>query len=200
MYAMAFLRLPVAVRETNWLSYCAGGEMAQEKLALADFDIEEIIKLASEAIQTPMKTCRKGRKKPPKYTIGSINEEVECPVRVPGPSEQDPNMLQELRKGKGLTKKPLTSKKSSPPSLRSTRFNQSTDSNDNLFTSVGQVSHSTATTIQTLIPAWSESLDCGPRPHRSACTMSGSLPIAAFYQTAKTSSSPFLLVEGRTSA
>ncbi|XP_042316929.1 borealin isoform X2 [Sceloporus undulatus] len=156
MYDSELLRLPMAVREMNWLSYCALGEGEKDlkKLALGDLDIQDITKLASEAIQTPVKTVRKAKKT--KQAIETIDEEVECPVLpsrkrsrqeketlLPGPSEQDPNMLHQSRKGKRSTKK------SRPPSVRSTRFSRSTDSRNNVFTPVGQASNSTATPIQT---------------------------------------------------
>ncbi|KAH0625327.1 hypothetical protein JD844_033841 [Phrynosoma platyrhinos] len=139
IYDMELLRLPVALREMNWLSYYAlgGGEKALEKVALGDLDIQEITKLASEAIQTPIKTVRKAKKA--KQAIETIDEEVGSPVLpsgkrsrqekeavLPGPSEQDSNMLQQPRKGKRSIKKPLTAKKSRPPSVRSTRFSRRT--------------------------------------------------------------------------
>ncbi|XP_061455033.1 borealin-like [Rhineura floridana] len=84
LYDMEIFRFPMAVREMNWLSYLAAGgsEQALQKVASADSDILEITKLASEAIQTPVKTTRKAAKV--KQAIETIDEEVGSSVLPAG--------------------------------------------------------------------------------------------------------------------
>ncbi|XP_006867612.1 PREDICTED: borealin [Chrysochloris asiatica] len=60
LYNIEILRLPMALREMNWLEYFAlgGNKQALEEAATADLDITEINKLTAEAIQTPLKSAK----------------------------------------------------------------------------------------------------------------------------------------------
>ncbi|XP_062983959.1 borealin [Elgaria multicarinata webbii] len=156
MYNMELLRLPVALREMNWLSFIAlgGSEKALEKAASMDVGILEIKKLASEAIHTPLKTVKRAKKV--KKTIETIGEETGSPVppagkkfrqenEAAGAPEPDPEALnQRPRKAKTSAQKARTSKRSRPPSARSTHFNKRS-SKANFATPVSQAAQSTTT-------------------------------------------------------
>uniref|UniRef100_A0ABM5FVK4 Borealin n=1 Tax=Pogona vitticeps TaxID=103695 RepID=A0ABM5FVK4_9SAUR len=132
LYDVALLRLPVAVREMNWLSYLAlgGSEKALEKVALGGLDIAEITQLASAAIQTPIKTVKKAKKL--KQPVETIEEEPEGPILPAGKrsrqgkeaattaaSEPDPEAShQKLGKVKRSSRPPPSSKRTRPPSAR----------------------------------------------------------------------------------
>ncbi|EOA95186.1 Borealin, partial [Anas platyrhynchos] len=64
LYNIEMLRLPVALREMNWLEYFAkgGSKKVLEAAATADLEITEINKLTAEVIQTPLKVIKKAKK------------------------------------------------------------------------------------------------------------------------------------------
>ncbi|KAK2546316.1 Cdca8 [Columba livia] len=80
MYDMAILRLPVQIREMNWIEYFAkgGSEKVLEEAATADLEITEINKLAAGVIQTPLKVIQKVQKC--NQDIEAIEEEAEAPL------------------------------------------------------------------------------------------------------------------------
>ncbi|KAM7083350.1 borealin isoform X2 [Ciconia boyciana] len=80
LYNIEILRLPVALREMNWLDYFAkgGSKKVLEEAATADLEITEINKLTAEVIQTPLKIIKKVEKS--KQDIEAIEEEAEPPL------------------------------------------------------------------------------------------------------------------------
>ncbi|KAJ6652304.1 hypothetical protein lerEdw1_012714 [Lerista edwardsae] len=129
-YRVQLLRLPRALRQLGWLRYYAlgGSEKALEKAASVDLDITEITKLASEAVQTPLKSVRKAKKV--KQAIETIDEEAHPAVLpamkrarqdeasgLPEPASLHPKQ----GKVKASVKKIPASKRSRPPSSRSAR-------------------------------------------------------------------------------
>ncbi|KAJ7320154.1 hypothetical protein JRQ81_019665 [Phrynocephalus forsythii] len=155
MYNMEVLRLPVALREMPWLSYLAlgGNEKALERVALGGLDILEITRLASEAIQTPIKTVKKAKKV--KQGIETIEEEEgsERPVLPEGKrsrqekeaAQAEEASLQKPGKVKRSTRQGPASKRSRPPSARSNRYSKR-PSKGHFFTPVGQGGHGAAAT------------------------------------------------------
>uniref|UniRef100_A0A670YY58 Borealin n=1 Tax=Pseudonaja textilis TaxID=8673 RepID=A0A670YY58_PSETE len=104
---MELLRLPLAVRDLNWIEFLAlgGGEKALEKVASVsdEVDIAEITQLASRAIQTPFRVAKKGQ---PGLGWGW----------GAGGGEESPPDAQTS------TKRPPNSKRTRPPSSRAKNF------------------------------------------------------------------------------
>ncbi|XP_066477191.1 borealin [Tiliqua scincoides] len=148
-FRVELLRLPPALRTMNWLSYYAlgGNEKALEKAASVDLDITEITRLASEAVQTPLKSVRKAKKV--KQAIETINEEAD-PLLVPVVKRARPdsasglpestNLHHKPGKAKASAKKIPASKRSRPPSSRSIRFSKR-PSRGNFVTPASQPAH-----------------------------------------------------------
>nr|XP_034958257.1 borealin isoform X2 [Zootoca vivipara] len=126
MYDMEILRHPVALREMNWLTfYGVGGcEQVLEKAVSVDLDVLEINKLASEAIQTPLKTDRKAKRaRQAAETIVEESEGQSSPLPAGKRSKQlseDPAPPQQQKAGKAKA----SARKPRPPSARSTRFSK----------------------------------------------------------------------------
>ncbi|KAM6239628.1 borealin [Porphyrio hochstetteri] len=80
LYNIEILRLPVALREMNWLDYFAkgGSKKALEEAATADLEITKINKLTAEVMKTPLKMIKKAQKS--KQDIEAIEEETEPPL------------------------------------------------------------------------------------------------------------------------
>uniref|UniRef100_A0A670IC98 Borealin n=1 Tax=Podarcis muralis TaxID=64176 RepID=A0A670IC98_PODMU len=131
MYDMEIFRHPVALRDINWLSfYGVGGcEQVLEKAVSVDLDMLEITKLASEAIQTPLKTARKAKRA--RQAAETISEESGPSSPLPAgkrsrqqsedPAAPQPGseaLPQKAGKAKASARKPR------PPSARSTRFSR----------------------------------------------------------------------------
>ncbi|XP_063162125.1 borealin isoform X2 [Candoia aspera] len=146
LYNLEVLRLPVALREMNWIGFLALGssDKALEKVASAELDIAEITQLASKAIQTPLRTARKAKKV--KQAIETIEEETGTPLlpagkrsrqeKEPAGAREDPEtQCQRLGKAQASTKRAPISKRSCPPSSRSTHFHKRS-SKVNLITPV----------------------------------------------------------------
>ncbi|XP_062830432.1 borealin-like isoform X1 [Anolis carolinensis] len=162
MFDREILRLPTALREMNWISYCALGEdpAVLEQLALEGTDVQEINEMASKALRTPVRTVRKAAKA--KLPIESIEEEEEGPVLplrkrsrqedkapIPLPPEQKPLT------GKRSTRKPPTARKCRPPS---SRLNQSRASKGKLTTPVSSNGRSAAITTPGFAPRFDSSI------------------------------------------
>ncbi|XP_065506811.1 borealin [Caloenas nicobarica] len=140
MYDMAILRLPVQIREMNWIEYFAkgGSEKVLEEAATADLEITEINKLAAEVIQTPLKVIKKVQKC--NQDIEAIEEEEEVPLlplakkakhdtQRPGDVEAE-NINPRAAKVKASTKKAPVSRSRRAPSARVKRIsNRSSKSN-----------------------------------------------------------------------
>ncbi|OXB70261.1 UNVERIFIED_CONTAM: hypothetical protein H355_000008 [Colinus virginianus] len=63
LYDVELLRLPVALREMNWLEFFGGSQEVLEEVVTADLGITEINKLTAEFIQTPSKNLVKEKSK-----------------------------------------------------------------------------------------------------------------------------------------
>uniref|UniRef100_A0A7M4E2W1 Borealin n=1 Tax=Crocodylus porosus TaxID=8502 RepID=A0A7M4E2W1_CROPO len=62
LYDIELLRLPIALREMNWLGYFGMTRAGKAGLgAGADVEISEINKITAKVIQTPFKTIKKGQ-------------------------------------------------------------------------------------------------------------------------------------------
>ncbi|XP_033001601.1 borealin [Lacerta agilis] len=131
MYNMEMVCLPVALRDINWLSFygVAGCEQVLEKAVSVDLDMLEINKLASEAIQTPLKTVRKAKRA--RQAAETIGEESGPSSPLPAgkrsrQQSEDPAAAQPgseaLPKKEGKAKP--SARKPRPPSARSTRFSK----------------------------------------------------------------------------
>ncbi|XP_060119863.1 borealin [Heteronotia binoei] len=151
IYNLELLRLPAALHEMNWVTYVlGGGEKALEKAAMVDLDILEITKRATEAIQTPVKTVRKGKKV--KQAIETIEEEAGQPILPKGKRSRPGNdaagapeaSVQKLGKAKTSTRKAPGSKRSRPPTARSTRLSRRSSKVQFVTPSVSQTAHSAA--------------------------------------------------------
>ncbi|KAM3837531.1 borealin isoform 2-T2 [Vipera latastei] len=128
MFNMELLRLPVVVREMNWLDFYALGddEQALEKMASNEVDIAEINELASRAVQTPFRVAKKA-----KQDIETIDEEMETSLlpAVKKSRQEDQADLdvahQKAGKAQTSSKGPPNSKRTRPPSTRSKHFSKS---------------------------------------------------------------------------
>ncbi|KAF7236622.1 Borealin [Varanus komodoensis] len=166
-FNIKLLSVPLALREMNWLEFLAlgGSEKALETAASMDADIQEITKLASEVMDTPLKTVRKARKV--KQAVEAIEEETGTPVlpagkrsrqedAAGGALEPHPETLRQKRRtAKASAKKAPAPKRSRPPSARTTQFSKR-PSKANLVTPVGPAAFRGAT--PTLTPKFDSSI------------------------------------------
>uniref|UniRef100_A0A8B9PP24 Borealin n=1 Tax=Apteryx owenii TaxID=8824 RepID=A0A8B9PP24_APTOW len=144
LYNIEILRLPLALREMNWLDYLAkgGSKKVLEEAATADLEITEINKLTAEVIQTPLKIIKKAEKS--KQDIEAIEEEAESPLLPQAKkTKRDNQSLAELEaeninprtgKVKASTKKVPVSKSRRAPSARVKRMSKSRSSRNNFIT------------------------------------------------------------------
>uniref|UniRef100_A0A8C8R9A4 Borealin n=1 Tax=Pelusios castaneus TaxID=367368 RepID=A0A8C8R9A4_9SAUR len=151
LYDIENLRLPVALREMNWLDYFAkgGSKKALEEAATADLELSEINKLTAEVIQTPFKIIKKAEKS--KQDIDTIEEETELSLLpVAKKSKQDSKALEESEleheninpktgKVKTSTKKPAASKSRRAPSARVRRISKRSSKNNFVTPALGRV-------------------------------------------------------------
>ncbi|XP_021237595.1 borealin isoform X2 [Numida meleagris] len=133
LYDVELLRLPVALREMNWLEFFAkgGSQKALEQAVTADLGITEINKLTAEFIQTPLKIVRKEKSK---QGIEAIEEAAEVPLLPPAKkAKHDSQLLPEQavastnpRNGKvrTSTKKAPASRSRRAPSARVKRMSK----------------------------------------------------------------------------
>ncbi|KAG8137187.1 hypothetical protein E2320_005709 [Naja naja] len=82
---MELLRLPLAVRDMNWIEFLAlgGSDKALEKVASSEVDIVEITQLASRAIQTPFRIAKKAKQ--------PIDDEMEASLLPAGKKSRQEN-------------------------------------------------------------------------------------------------------------
>ncbi|KAM9369636.1 borealin [Phaethornis superciliosus] len=134
LYNIELLRLPVALREVNWLDYLVkgGSKKVLEEAATADLEITEINKLTAEVIQTPLKVIKKVEKS--KQVTEVIEEEADLPLLprakkakhdsqcVPEPEAE--NSHPRTGKVKASTKKVPVSRSRRPPSARVKRMSK----------------------------------------------------------------------------
>ncbi|XP_067389960.1 borealin [Emydura macquarii macquarii] len=151
LYDIEILRLPVALREMNWLDYFAkgGSEKALEEAATADLELSEINKLTAEVIQTPFKMMKKAVKS--KQDIDAIEEEAELsllPVAkkskleskaLEEPGQEHENINPKTGKMKTLTKKTAASKSRRAPSARVRRISKRSSKNNFVTPALGRV-------------------------------------------------------------
>ncbi|XP_006134312.1 borealin [Pelodiscus sinensis] len=151
LYNIENLRLPLALREMNWLDYFAkgGSKKALEEAATADLELSEISKLTAEVIQTPLRLVKKAEKS--KQDIDAIEEETELKLLpVAKKSKQDSKALEESElehenvnpktgKMKTSTKKVAVSKSRRPPSARVKRISKRSSKNNFVTPALGRV-------------------------------------------------------------
>ncbi|KAM6045446.1 borealin [Chlamydotis macqueenii] len=147
-YDMEILRLPVAVREMNWLEYFAkgGSQKVLEEAATADLEIREINKLTAEVVQTPLNVIKRVEKS--KQDIEAIEEEAECPLLpLAKKAKHDSQCLPELEaeninprtgKVKASTKKVPVSRSRRPPSARVKRMSKRSSKNNFITPATGR--------------------------------------------------------------
>ncbi|XP_032075321.1 borealin isoform X2 [Thamnophis elegans] len=124
---MEVLRLPLALREMNWLAFLAlgGSDRALEKVASSEAEIAEITQLASTAIQTPFRIAKKA-----KQTIETIDEETGASLLPAGKKSRQEDQAavdpeggaQKPGKVQTSTKRPPNAKRTRPPSSRAKNF------------------------------------------------------------------------------
>ncbi|XP_071623627.1 borealin [Heliangelus exortis] len=134
LYDLELLRLPVALREVNWLDYFlkGGSKKVLEEAAAADLEIAEINKRAAEVIQTPFKVIKKVEKS--KQIDEVIEEEADAPLLPQAKkAKHDSQCAPELEaestqtrtgKVKASTKKVPVSRSRRPPSARVKRMSK----------------------------------------------------------------------------
>ncbi|XP_051494089.1 borealin [Apus apus] len=149
LYNIAILRLPLALRELNWLDYFAkgGSKKVLEEAATADLEITEINKLTAEVIQTPLKVIKKVEKY--KQVAEAIKEEAEPPLLpVAKKARHDSQCPSELgaenlhprtAKGKASTKKVPVSRSRQPPSARGKRLSKRSSRNNFITPATGRI-------------------------------------------------------------
>ncbi|XP_062449744.1 borealin [Rhea pennata] len=140
LYDIEILRLPLALREMNWLDYLAkgGSKKVLEEAATADLEIKEINKLTAEVIQTPLKIIKKAEKS--KQDIEAIEEEAASPLLPQAKkTKHDKQSLAELEaeninprtgKVKASIKKVPVSKSRRAPSARVKRMSKRSSRNN----------------------------------------------------------------------
>uniref|UniRef100_A0A674J227 Borealin n=1 Tax=Terrapene triunguis TaxID=2587831 RepID=A0A674J227_9SAUR len=140
LYNIENLRLPLALREMNWLDYFG----MVHPLQYADLELSEINKLTAEVIQTPFRIVKKAEKS--KQDIDAIEEETELSLLpVAKKRKQDNKALEESEpehanvnpktgKVKTSTKKVPVSKSRRAPSARVKRISKSRSSKNNFVT------------------------------------------------------------------
>ncbi|KAG6928344.1 cell division cycle associated 8 [Chelydra serpentina] len=150
LYNIENLRLPLALREMNWLDYFAkgGSKKALEEAATADLELSEINKLTAEVIQTPFRIVKKAEKC--KQDIDAIEEETELSLLpVAKRRKQDNKALEESELGhenvnpktgkvKTSTKKVPVSKRRAP-SARVRRISKRSSKNNFVTPALGRV-------------------------------------------------------------
>ncbi|XP_064381341.1 borealin isoform X2 [Dromaius novaehollandiae] len=153
LYNIEILRLPLAVREMNWLDYLAkgGSKKVLEEAATEDLEIAEINKLTAEVIQTPLKIIKKGQfaSEKSKQNIEAIEEEAQSPLLPQAKkTKHDNQSLAELEaeninprfgKVKASTKKVPVSKSRRAPSARVKRMSKRSSRNNFITPATGRI-------------------------------------------------------------
>ncbi|XP_030395069.1 borealin [Gopherus evgoodei] len=151
LYNIENLRLPLALREMNWLDYFAkgGSKKALEEAATADLELSEINKLTAEVIQTPFRIVKKAEKS--KQDIDAIEEETELSLLpVAKKRKQDNKALEEsepehenvnpkIGKMKTSTKKVPVLKSRRAPSAKVKRISKRSSKNNFATPALGRV-------------------------------------------------------------
>uniref|UniRef100_A0A8B9CV31 Borealin n=3 Tax=Anser TaxID=8842 RepID=A0A8B9CV31_9AVES len=149
LYDIEILRLPVALREMNWLEYFAkgGSKKALEAAATADLEITEINKLTAEVIQTPLKVIKKVEKS--KQVIEAIEEEAESPLLPVAkkakhdsqvcPTPEVENTLSRTGKVRASIKKAPVSRSRKAPSARVKRMSKRSSKNNFITPATGRI-------------------------------------------------------------
>ncbi|KAM6108636.1 LOW QUALITY PROTEIN: borealin [Pterocles gutturalis] len=167
LYNIEVLRLPVPLREMNWLEYfgtdgpgrgsCArggqspraapGSEAACSRAGeLVDLEITEIKKLTAKVTQTPLKVLRKEKNK---QDIEDIEEEAEPPL-LPlakkakhdsqgAPELEAENVNRRTAKVKASTKKAPVSRSRRAPSARVKRVSKRSSKNNFVTPATGRI-------------------------------------------------------------
>ncbi|XP_023796757.1 borealin [Cyanistes caeruleus] len=146
LYDMAILRLPVELRQMNWLEYYAkeGSGKALEKVAMADLEIAEIDKLTAGVINVPFDIVKKVDKS--KRSVEAIEETEPPSLPLPKksrvdsqcPSESEAkNVNPTTAKVKASTKKPPVARR--PPSARVKRMSKRTSKNSFITPATGRM-------------------------------------------------------------
>ncbi|XP_057237013.1 borealin, partial [Malurus melanocephalus] len=140
LYDMAILRLPVEIRQMNWLEYFVfspakeGSGKTLEEVAMADLEIAEIDKLTAGVINAPFEVIKKGDK--PKRSAEAIEEGEPPSLPLPKKSRLDSqcpsepeseNVNPRTTKVKASTKKPPVARR--PPSARVKRLSKRSSKN-----------------------------------------------------------------------
>nr|XP_047929221.1 borealin isoform X2 [Anser cygnoides] len=148
LYDIEILRLPVALREMNWLEYFAkgGSKKALEAAATADLEITEINKLTAEVIQTPLKVIKKEKSK---QVIEAIEEEAESPLLPVAkkakhdsqvcPTPEVENTLSRTGKVRASIKKAPVSRSRKAPSARVKRMSKRSSKNNFITPATGRI-------------------------------------------------------------
>ncbi|KAM4884737.1 borealin [Sylvia borin] len=146
LYDMAILRLPVELRQMNWLEYYAkqGSGKTLEEVAMADLEIAEIDKLTAGVINGPFDIVKKADKF--KRSVEAV-EEAEPPLppqpkksRVDSqcPSETEAeNVNPRTAKVKASAKKPPVARR--PPSARVKRMSKRSSKNSFITPATGRM-------------------------------------------------------------
>lgn len=149
LYNIENLRLPLALREMNWLDYFAkgGSKKALEEAATADLELSEINKLTAEVIQTPFRIVKAEKSK---QDIDAIEETELNLLPVAKKRKQDDKALEEsepehenvnpkIGKMKTSTKKVPVSKSRRAPSARVKRISKRSSKNNFVTPALGRV-------------------------------------------------------------
>ncbi|KAH1175026.1 borealin [Mauremys mutica] len=149
LYNIENLRLPLALREMNWLDYFAkgGSKKALEEAATADLELSEINKLTAEVIQTPFRIVKAEKSK---QDIDAIEETELSLLPVAKKRKQDDKALEEsepehenvnpkIGKMKTSTKKVPVSKSRRAPSARVKRISKRSSKNNFVTPALGRV-------------------------------------------------------------
>lgn len=149
LYNIEYLRLPLALREMNWLDYFAkgGSVKALEEAATADLKLSEINKLTAEVIQTPFRIVKAEKSK---QDIDAIEETELNLLPVAKKRKQDDKALEEsepehenvnpkIGKMKTSTKKVPVSKSRRAPSARVKRISKRSSKNNFVTPALGRV-------------------------------------------------------------
>ncbi|XP_039367750.1 borealin [Mauremys reevesii] len=149
LYNIENLRLPLALREMNWLDYFAkgGSVKALEEAATADLELSEINKLTAEVIQTPFRIVKAEKSK---QDIDAIEETELNLLPVAKKRKQDDKALEEsepehenvnpkIGKMKTSTKKVPVSKSRRAPSARVKRISKRSSKNNFVTPALGRV-------------------------------------------------------------
>ncbi|RMB91269.1 hypothetical protein DUI87_32408 [Hirundo rustica rustica] len=131
LYDMAILRLPLELRQMNWLEYYAkqGSGKTLEEVAMADLEIAEIDKLTAGVINTPFDIVKKVDKF--KRSVETVEEAEPPSLPLPKKSRVDSqcpseteaeNVNPRTAKVKASAKKPPVARR--PPSARVKRMSK----------------------------------------------------------------------------